>query len=225
MIRHAEPPADTTPTFEALGARVVQSSASPRTRPPTCAPRPRGTRRAAAPRVRGVREGPQRRRPLRGGEAQRRRRRGPADHRGRQAQGGRDARRRRPHLDDPPRGGRGRLPSERANAARAAADFETTLAQRRQRSEKEFMERSSGRGGRDRGAAGRSDALRQESERAQREAASQAAQDVQDAARRPTRSSRKAEQRGRQDPGGVRARARRLDPAPGQHQRPAHQRL
>nr|WP_284289414.1 hypothetical protein [Angustibacter aerolatus] len=109
---------------------------------------------------------------------------------------------------------------QRARAAQAAADFETTLAQRRQRAEADFMERRLGQRVRARGAAGphRADApgRRAHHPRVEREGLA--------GARAGSRAGRRDRLRGAVEgrPGAcrVRARARRREPAPRQHQRP-----
>ena len=71
--------------------------------------------------------------------------------------------------------------NQRARAAQAAADFETTLAHRRTKAEKEFMDRGTASEAELEAVQDRTELLRQEAERAHRDAMAQAARELDEA--------------------------------------------
>ena len=114
--------------------------------------------------------------------------------------------------------------NNRAKAAQAAADFETTLAHRRDQAERDFTEQMKANEQQLGVVQHRSEQLRLEAEKLRADVDRKSKRTLDEAAAPGRRDRRRGQGPGRAHPHRVRARAVRGHPAPRQHQRPAHQR-
>ena len=114
--------------------------------------------------------------------------------------------------------------NNRAKAAQAAADFETTLAHRRDQSERDFTEKMKANEQQLGAVQHRSEQLRLEAEKLRADSDRKSKRTLDEAARQADEIVAAGQGAGRADPHRVRARAVGVHPAPRQHQCPAHQR-